>query len=455
MNEPENENAIEKVNSWMKNSLMLKLITITILILLLLIPTSMIKSIINERELLSEEARREVSSKWANSQQLTGPILTVPLYFEEEEIVDDKRVFNSWTENLRILPRDLKINGEINPESLKRGIYEVVVYKSDLKIEGHFDVSKLAINKKDLKEIRWNESQISFGISDLRGISNRLKLKVNQEEVKIKPGSPASYVIKSGISGRTNLTSLVEKPIKFSLDLDLQGSESLSFVPLGTTTEVNLTSPWSAPSFKGQFIPKSRTVNENGFAANWMVLELNRTYPESWIGDLFASGMMQSSFGTDLILPLDDYQKSMRSSKYAVMTIGLTFLIFFIMEIMNKRKVHPFQYTLVGLSLSTFYVLLVSLSEHVSFNLAYGISMVAIVCMISAYSLTVFRKRQQSVVLTSVMIGFYGFMFVTLQLTDYALLLGSIGLVIIIGLTMYFTRNINWYGLKFSTHEEQ
>ncbi len=352
--EQQNENALEKVNSWMKNSLMLKLVTITILILLLLIPTTMIRSIITEREMLSEAARTEVSQKWANAQTVSGPILTVPAYYEYEEIVDEKRIFKSYTKNIHILPRMLDINGNVNPESLKRGIYEVVVYESKLDLSGSFDVSDVKLGDKGLKEIRWSEAKISMGLSDLRGIRNKLVFHINGEPNSVKPGTACSYLTPTGVSSQVDLTEKTSKPISFSIKLDLQGSKNLSFVPLGSTTSVNIKSPWSAPSFNGNFIPKERDVTDEGFNASWQVLELNRSYPEWWVGQEHESSIWHSAFGTDLILPLDDYQKSMRSAKYAIMTIGLTFLIFFMLEIINKKKIHPFQYALVGLSLSIF-----------------------------------------------------------------------------------------------------
>ena len=155
--------------------------------------------------------------------------------------------------------------------------------------------------------------------------------------------------------------------------------------------------------------------------------------------------MQESSFGVDLILPLDDYQKSYRSAKYAAMTIALTFLIFFLVEILNKRKIHPFQYALVGLALSLFYILLVSISEHSNFNIAYGISAVGIIVMIFLYSLSVFKKFSLSLILILTLCGIYGFLFTTLQLVDYALLMGSIGLFIILTLIMVVSRKVNWY----------
>jgi inner membrane protein len=191
-------------------------------------------------------------------------------------------------------------------------------------------------------------------------------------------------------------------------------------------------------------------VSENGFEATWKVLELNRNYPKQWTGSNHSTQLSESAFGVDLILPLDDYQKSMRSAKYAVMTIALTFLIFFLVEILNGRKIHPFQYILVGLSLCLFYILLISISEHTNFNIAYLISAVGVVAMIGLYSLSVFKNMRLTFLLLVTLTSIYGFLFITLQLADYALLMGSIGLAIILAVTMYATRNINWYKLSIT-----
>ncbi|PIQ29731.1 MAG: hypothetical protein COW63_11560 [Bacteroidetes bacterium CG18_big_fil_WC_8_21_14_2_50_41_14] len=183
------------------------------------------------------------------------------------------------------------------------------------------------------------------------------------------------------------------------------------------------------------------------------MLQLNRNIPQSWVYGDQRENLNNAAFGVDLILPLDDYQKSMRSAKYSVLTIALTFLIFFLVEILNRRKIHPFQYTLVGLALILFYVLLISISEHTNFNVAYFISTVAIVSMVSLYSMSIFKLRKFTMILTTILAAIYGFLFVTLQLEDYALLMGSIGLTIILGATMYFTRKINWYQLNFESQE--
>jgi len=441
--------SFEKAHNLVRNSVTLKVVTITIMVLLLLIPTEMVKSIIGERETLNYAATNEVGSKWAGPQQLNGPILTIPVVYEVVNADQKSEVVKYW----HILPEELKIDGTIQPEKLRRGIYEVVVYKSKCSFTGKFDLNK-SIDRNGLNEIRYDQAFLTLGITDLRGIKDEIVLNWNDEKLKVKPGSTLSDLIYSGVTiDLPDLSDNLQNKIDFDFALNLQGSQSMSFVPLGNTTEVNLTSNWPSPSFDGNFLPDSREVSATGFTANWKILQLNRNILQSWVYGDQRENLNNAAFGADLILPLDDYQKSMRSAKYSVLTIALTFLIFFLVEILNRRKIHPFQYTLVGLALILFYVLLISISEHTNFNVAYFISTVAIVSMVSLYSMSIFKLRKFTMILTTILAAIYGFLFVTLQLEDYALLMGSIGLTIILGATMYFTRKINWYQLNFESQE--
>lgn len=353
-----------------------------------------------------------------------------------------------------MLPENLTIEAEITPKSLKRGIYEVVVYSSDIRCIGTFDLDQLP-KPENIKEILYQQAFFTIGISDLRGIKNQVTFHCNQSTLKPIPGIKLTDLMYSGLTFPTFCLEDGITTIPFSFALDLQGSHNLSFVPLGNTTQVKVSSPWTSPSFMGNFLPDHRNINKDGFEASWAVLQLNRNYPQSWLGNAPKSQMEDSAFGVDFILPLDDYQKSSRSAKYAVMSIALTFLVFFLVEILNNRKIHPFQYTLVGLAICLFYILLVSISEHLSFNIAYGISVIAIVAMITMYSLSVFEKVKLSLVLLMTLCALYGFLFVTLQLSDYALLMGSIGLVLILACTMYFTRHVNWYTLQFNKADKK
>ncbi len=438
---------IEKVNNWIKNSVSLKLIIITILMLMLLIPTSMIKSIVIEREGLKELAILEVSSKWAESQQIDGPILTIPLAYEYQK--GDEKL--SAVKYYHLLPENLDITGIIEPEKLRRGIYEIVVYKSNLSISGSFDLTR-NIDLSDVTEVQFGKSFLTIGISDLRGIEDQITMKWGNKNLKVEPGSKISEILYSGITiNIPDLENYMDSKVEFEFKLNLQGSQNMSFTPLGNTTNVQITSNWPSPSFNGNFLPDQREVNDDGFSANWKILQLNRNFPQSWIGGNQASNINKSAFGVNLILPLDDYQKSMRSSKYAIMTITLTFLIFFLVEIINKRKIHPFQYALVGLALCLFYILLLSISEHSTFNFAYIVSAAGVVSMIALYSISIFKMKKLTLLLVSTLSGIYGFLFVTLQLADYALLMGSLGLTLILAATMYLTRKINWYNLNIES----
>ncbi|WP_054719935.1 cell envelope integrity protein CreD [Marinifilum fragile] len=440
------QSPFEKFGRWLKQSVGLKLSTITILMLLLLIPASMIKSIIHERESLNKSVLHEVSSKWANEQQINGPILTIPLVYE---YLNNKNEIIKQTKLLHILPDQLNVNGNIEPKTLKRGIYEVVVYLSKLNIAGKFDLNA-KIDQSGLKEIQFDKAFISIGISDLRGIEDQVQLQWGKEKISVQPGSRLPNMMPSGVSlDVPNLAEDFTKMVDFSFDLNLQGSQNLSFIPVGGSTQVELQSPWPSPSFNGNFIPKTREVSDQALQPSGKLYCLTET-TLNHVDRNMADRMQESSFGVDLIMPLDDYQKATRSAKYAAMTISLIFLVFFLVEILNGKKIHPFQYTLVGLALCLFYVLLISISEHTNFNIAYLISAGVSSLLISLYSTSVFKSLKFTAILSSTILGIYTFLFVTLQLADYALLMGSIGLTVILAITMFFTRNINWYKLHVS-----
>lgn len=273
-------NIFERVNSWIKNSVMLKLITITILMLLLLIPSVMIQSIISEREELSNAAIGEVSAKWAGKQQINGPILTIPTVYE---YMDDGKLIQT-TRYWHLLPEVLTINGTVSPKKLRRNIYEIVVYKSGINVSGNFVFNKLP-DQENLKTIQYNNAFLTIGISDLKGIKEQIVLNWNNQPLKVEPGSFISDIIYSGVTvALPNLEEQIGKEAKFSFTLNLHGSQNLSFIPLGSITEVNLTSDWPSPSFNGNFLPSHRETSDAGFKADWKVLQLNRNFPQSWIG---------------------------------------------------------------------------------------------------------------------------------------------------------------------------
>lgn len=444
MNSEENSKQ-NKIKNWYTNSFTFKAIIIVFLMLLLMVPTSMIETIIYERKNMNQSATEEVSQQWAGRQKIKGPILTIPY----DEVVDDEEL-TTIRKYFHILPETLFIQGEVIPRELYRGIYKVAVYESQLSIKGSFILPQK--EWPDNTKIYEDEAFFTWGISDLRGIQDEINMNCNGQNLQVSPGSQINTLVQSGISvpldqNQTLLAQFKEGlDLKFDMKINLQGSRNLSFVPLGSTTKVSLRSDWNSPKFQGNFLPDHREVTDQGFVADWKVLQLNRSFPQNFVGNQYASSIQSSDFGVNFLIPLDDYQKSIRSVKYAGMTISLTFLIFFLVELLNRRKIHPLQYALVGLGLCLFYILLVSLTEHMLFNTAFFVAATSIITMIVLYSMSIFNKKKHVIILMFSLICVYLFLFTTLQLQDYALLLGSIGLFITLSITMYFTRKIDWYG---------
>ena len=439
--DPLNQKRTSRLRFDFRDSLAFRLAIVGILALLLLIPTSMIKSLIREREYTRDGAISEVSAKWGDPQTVTGPILSIPY---KTFTKNDQGKVQTYTQYAHFLPTELKINGKIAPEMRKRSIYEVVVYTAALEISGSFTFTGFADWNINPQHVIWNDAQILLGITDMRGIRENVTLNWNNEQLSFNPGLPTSDVIGSGIS--TPITNLETGGVyNFSLSLDLNGSKNLFFYPLGEQTLVDITSAWTEPSFTGAFLPRDHKINESGFVANWQVLHLNRNYPQKWRSS--SHEIYNSSFGVNLLVPVDHYRKSHRSIQYAIMLIALTFVSFFFIEVLNKLKVHPVQYILVGLALVLFYTLLLSISEHLNFDAAFLIAMVATIAMIGLYAKTIFKNLRLTVLLTGILFIMYGFIYIILQLQDFALLIGSIGLFVVLGFIMYVSRKINWYSM--------
>ena len=432
----------ERMNRWIRNSVTIKLMSMGILMLLLLIPAFMIQSLIRERDYTRDAAISEVSDKWGYAQTVAGPVLIIP--YKVFAVTEDDRVVET-TQHAYFLPEALDVDGTITPQTRYRGIYEVVVYTTGLTYSGHFSIPDFSDWDVAPEHILWDDASVAVGVSDMRGINETVALRWQDVPLDFNPGVETRDVIETGISVRVPVGPQPSPSGRyaFSFDLNLNGSRALQFVPLGKETTVHLVSEWATPSFNGAFLPDERTVGAEGFTAEWRVLHLNRNYPQQWRGGAVNIG--ESAFGLDLLLPVDQYQKSMRAAKYAILVIALTFLTFFLAEVRNRKRAHPFQYILIGLALCLFYTLLLSLSEHVSFNAAYILAGVATVGTVTAYTVSIFKTRFLSLLTGVVLLVLYGFVFLILQLEDYALLVGSIGLFVALTLTMYLSRNVNWY----------
>ena len=441
---PNDQSFFEKFNSWMRNSLTIRILTIGFLVLILLIPTLMVQDLITEREYRGNDAKNEVSSVWGQVQTLSGPIVSVPY---RKHYVNDKKEMYTQIEYAHFLPEILDIKGEIIPEKRHRGIYDVVVYTADLQFSGIFKAFDFKEWKIEEGEILWDKAFLSLGVPDMRGIKESIVLKWNNEDLFFNPGVESTDVIASGISTSIDLSNKKNEEIKnFSFHLNLRGSEDIYFSPLGKNTAVQIHSKWGSPSFKGAFLPDNSKISKDDFVANWNVLHLNRNFPQKWMGNLHH--VEDAAFGVSLLIPVDHYQKSTRSAKYAIMIIVFTFLVFFFVEVLNKTRIHPIQYLLVGLALIIFYSLLLAISEHLSFDISYLISSIATISLVTFYSHSIFKKMALTRFTALILFILYAFIFVILQLEDYALLMGSIGLFIVMAIIMYLSRKINWYNFR-------
>lgn len=426
---------------------------ILILVLILLIPAVMVQDLIHERMLRQEEAIDEVSSKHASDQLLTGPILTIP-YSVNKQVKNADGTYKEIKETryYNILPEKLNINGTITPEKRKRGIFEVVVYGSKLNVKGVFDNYAFETEGITEENIMLNKAFLSIGISDLKGITEQVEIKINDSTVMFNPGLLSHQILNSGLHIRFPLKEM-PKQMKFSFDLSLNGSESLLFTPIGKVTSVKLNSPWTEPSFDGEFLPAHRKVSENGFDCNWKVLHLNRNYPQTWSDDKY--NISGSQFGVNLKLPVDVYQKSMRVAKYALLFIVLTYLVFFFVEILNKILIHPIQYILVGIALVLFYVLMLAFSEQLYFDLAYILAALMTIGLVFLYCRSILKSWGLAAMTGAILTILYGFIFVIIQIQDYALLFGSLGVFLILAVTMYFSRKVDWFSIGSNKNEEK
>lgn len=431
--------AIKKNAEKFSKSLTLKVIIIGAISLILLIPGAMIMELIRERKGRSDESIAKINNLWSNDQTIKGPVMIIPY----EEIISDKESTTTVRHYLNITPDDLTITGKIFPQEKYLGIYKSIIYNSDLLISGTFPA--IDFPRTEHSRILWNEAYVRIGISDLRGVSSIPDFNMAGNTYKPAAGGTNSDEIGQGLV--INLGEFLEmngeKVNSFSCKLNLKGSNSLNFTPMGRITKVKLNGNWKDPGFTGNFNPEHK-ISEKDFQAEWKVLHFNRNIPDKWI-DNNTDKFDDSIFGVKLVDMVNPYQQAERSAKYAIMFIALTFVVFFFVEVLTGKRVHPVQYILVGLGLILFYSLLLSLSEQIGFGCAYLIASFATIGLVTAYTANIFRNYRQAGLLAMILSILYSYLYIILQMEELALLVGSVGLFIILGVVMFFSTKINWY----------
>ena len=426
----------------LRSSILLRMSLVLVLTLLLLIPTFKIESLIEERAERRNAAIEEVNAKWANAQTVVGPILTIPM----KRVVRDSDGKESIDiERVNLLPDTLVVMANLGTEVRYRGIYHVVLYNMKLKARGTFDFGPL--QNEDWKDATplWQEAYLTIGISDLRGIKDNVVVTWNSTELYAHSGVKSEDIVRSGITFFPRV-SASGTPTAFEFAVNLNGSSDLAFAPVGRHTEVDLHSSWPSPSFNGVFLPDQRSIGPDGFSAKWTILELNRNYPQAWIADRYKPEA--SKFGVTLLESVDQYQKTHRTTKYAMMIVALTFMALFLSEVLAGELLHPIHYTLVGLALVLFYLLLLSLSEQLGFGIAYAASSIAVLLLVTLYTYALLSKKQVAYLVGVLILLLYVFLYVLLQLEDFALLIGSLVLLTILSFTMYLTRKVNWFSVR-------
>jgi len=422
-------------NLWQKSKLLIKGLLIAGLVLVLMIPSYFVQNLISEREARQREAFSEVSGKWAGEQRLTGPMLVLPY---REDVVTAKG--NGYVKKFAyVLPEKLFITSNVTPQKKYRGIYEVLLYAGSNKISGKFGQIPFHVLKLDPSLVLWEEAFVSFGLSDAKGLKEEIVLTWNDSTVVLNPSSAPEGLMKDGFAAMVPVSA--DKEFNFSTTVNINGSSKLLFTPVGKETNVSLSSSWPDPSFIGGQLPEHE-ITDTGFVANWKNFAHTRNFPQAWKDQSY--NLEEAAFGADLIIPVNGYQKTMRSVKYAFLCIILTFAAFFIIETVNKKSVHPFQYALIGLALILFYTLLLSFSEYIGFNMAYVVASVATVGLIAWFVKDLLKSSRLSTLLSTVLVLLYAYIFTILQLQDYSLLLGSIGLFLALGVIMHFSKKISF-----------
>ncbi|MEZ5477470.1 MAG: cell envelope integrity protein CreD [Thiolinea sp.] len=438
----------------------LKFAVIFLLIVLLLIPQGLLMGLISERESWRSAAHRSIEQSWPGPQTLAGPVLSIPYTFSydlkekvREQDGTEREVIKTAQsrDTLYLVPQQLDIQSKLGSSLRYRGIYEVPVYTNQLAVSGHFNTQPLLDLQTAFadKQLRFGAAQLSVLVRDQRGIAQPPQLKWEQRTLAFKPGGHLANAT-SGMHVRLpELPTNQARQLPFAFTLELRGMGSMNFALLSENSEVKLISDWPHPKFSGELLPENRDINQQGFAAQWRAssFSYNVSAALDACHDGNCAALLERAVGFELLQPVDVYQQSERSVKYALLFIVLTFVVLVLFELLKKLRIHPVQYTLVGMVLTVFYLLLISLSEHISFLLAYSTAALASTALLTLYFGAILHSRALGLLLGAGLFGLYGILYLILQAEDQALLMGSLLIFVLLAVLMLATRKLDWYAL--------
>lgn len=426
------------------HSVTFKVLGIGLLAVLMLIPLAQVNDLIREREGRAREATAQIAARWGGQQRVGGPVLVVPVQTQQRQ--GEAMVTVETREYL--LPDRLGLRAQLNPDVRRYGLYETVVYVAELSAEGRFAAADLAALEGPGRQVQWQRAELRVPVADVRGIRRVSPLRLAGRELGFGPDA-------AGVAGVAAIAAPLAldppaagAPLPFAFELTLAGSERLAVLPLARQTELSAAGAWPDPGFDGAFLPAAHRIDANGFQANWQVLDLNRRIAQHW-SESEASGLSlgDSAFGVSLVRPAGPYQQNVRAGKYGVLFIALTFVAFFLFEVLRGLRVHAVQYLLVGVALCTFYVVLLALSEQVGFAPAYFAAAAATVLLVGGYAAAVLAQRRAGFVLGGLLALVYALLYGLVASEDYALLMGALALLAAVTALMYLTRRVDWYAM--------
>jgi len=435
-----------------------KLILILLLVIVLIVPLFLVHGLISERESRAQGVRREVGQLWGPQQQMLGPFLVIPYTVRIDAVQGDKRVEQIQERRAVFTPEVLEVAGRADAKTLRRSIFEVPVYAARLKLSGRFGIPRIADVAPDVVSVRWRDAAFVLGLSGVSGLKETAALKIaGANEIAFAPsvGLPSTHL--SGIHAKLAVAGSTPpadgdqplQPFTFTVDLAFNGSVSLTIAPVARETRVSLSSDWPHPSFSGAFLPDDRRVTSAGFTAAWKIPHLARSVPDAWsLTDAGLERLQPYAFGVVMIDPVDFYSLVNRAAKYGIMFVALVFIAVFCLELISGRHVHPVQFLFTGISLVFFYVLLLSLAEHLGFTQAYLAASIVTGAMLAVYVGAAMTSFVTGMVMLMVFAATYVILYLILQLEDYALLSGAILGFLALTILMFVTLRVDWSGSR-------
>lgn len=427
----------------------LRLIVVGFLAIALQIPVLFIGGLVGERRLTRQEAVEDIASKWGRGQEVFGPYLVVPYTYDavEKEAGTGKERFIERAAAATFLPEDLRIAADLETKIRRRGIFETPVYSAAAAVEGRFAAPDFSQWKVEPERIDWRRAQLVFEISDVHAVQSGAKLHWAGDDLDFEPGTGLLAGELPGFHSPVPL-SAEARELRFAVEFALRGSVMLRFAPLGRNTAATLRADWADPSFQGAYLPEASTIGRDGFEAEWRIPHLGRNYPQSRPRGAPGAAVRESAFGFDLLTPADAYRQTERSLKYQILFLGLTFLTVWLFEATGGARLHPIQYLFLGAAMCLFYLLELALAEQIGFAPAYGAAAALVVGLIFFYAGSVLDSRRRAVAVTGIAAGLYAYLYALLQIQDYALLAGALGLFLILAAVMYATRNVDWHAAR-------